>query len=117
MKRYLLTILLLVSPLAVQHASDTIAYESITINIAAAVALTAANYASTYSDPPPSALITVETAQIRFRTDGSAPTSTVGHVAEIGDRIQISGLRDLKNFQAISTHATSSATVRVSYYR
>jgi hypothetical protein len=53
------------------------------------------------------AVITVETAQIRFRYDGTAPTATVGHLAEIGDRLTIEGRANIRNFLAIRTGATS----------
>jgi hypothetical protein len=51
----------------------------------------------------------VTTAQIRYRIDGTAPTSTVGIVAEIGDVIALNGPDVLQKFRAIRTTSTSAA--------
>ena len=58
------------------------------------------------------AVITVETAQIRFRYDGTDPTSMVGHIANPGDRLILEGRANIRNFRAIRTGATS-ATIAV----
>jgi len=68
--------------------------------------------AGTIDDQPNYAFITVETAQIRFRIDGTAPTSTVGHIADPGDIIEIWD-DELFKFQAIRTGG-ASATLQVS---
>lgn len=62
------------------------------------------------------ALITVETADIRFYVDGTKPTATVGHQAFPGDQIELHNPTELKNFRAIRVTGTS-ATARVSYAR
>ena len=54
------------------------------------------------------ALVTVATAQIRFRYDGTAPSSTVGHLAEAGDKLEILGYDNILNFRAIRTTATNA---------
>lgn len=60
------------------------------------------------------ALVTVESQQIRFRYDGTAPTSTEGHVAGDGDQIEIVGYDNINNFRAIRhSAATADATIRV----
>ena len=85
-------------------------FEQITVdNTAGGKALTAAKYSGASK-----ALITVETAQIRFRVDGGAPTSTVGHVADIDDQIELDSVEDIANFRAIRT-GTTSATISVTY--
>ena len=60
------------------------------------------------------ALISVETAQIRFTVDGTAPTTTVGHVLNAGDILELDSLEDMKSFRAIRTGATS-AVIHVTY--
>ena len=58
------------------------------------------------------AVITVETAQIRFRYDGTAPSSSVGHILNAGDRIILEGRNNIGNFLAIRTGGTD-ATIQV----
>lgn len=58
-------------------------------------------------------VFTVDTAQIRFWEDGTAPTTSAGNLANIGDVITIAG-EDAKNFKAIRTGSTS-AKLRASY--
>jgi hypothetical protein len=87
-------------------------FEQITIDATAGgKALTATTY-----DNATKALITVETAQIRFRVDGEAPTETVGHIADIGDKIELDSAEDIANFHAIRAGATS-AVISVTYSR
>ena len=62
------------------------------------------------------AFITVETAQIRFRFDGTDPSATVGHIAEIGDVIKLNSAQDCVYFRAIRTGATS-AVIHCTYLR
>ena len=49
----------------------------------------------------------IETAQMRFRYDGTAPDSSTGILADIGDIVTISGLDNLRRFRIIRTGATS----------
>lgn len=50
---------------------------------------------------------TVSTASVRYRVDGTAPTATVGNVANAGDVIPLQGNDVLNNFRAIRTTSTS----------
>jgi len=59
------------------------------------------------------AFFTVETAQARFRCDGTDPTSTVGHLLSSGDNVTIIGKNNVDKFKAIRVSA--SATIQVSY--
>jgi len=83
------------------------AYESISVS-STAVILTVATYG-----PRPYAFITVETAPIRFRLEGTAPTATEGHLAEPGDVIHLRNHDQLQDFQAIRTGA--DAVIKCSY--
>lgn len=58
----------------------------------------------------------VEGAQIRYRTDGTAPTATVGVPAEVGDIITVYGSADILAIQFIRTGAVS-ATLSTEYSR
>lgn len=49
------------------------------------------------------AVITAEGGQMRFRYEGTAPTSTVGHVLNAGDRLILEGRANVDRFRAIRT--------------
>ncbi|MEE9149976.1 MAG: hypothetical protein V3U27_21570 [Candidatus Tectomicrobia bacterium] len=83
-------------------------FESLTIS-SSAVSITATIIDQHHDD----ALITVETAAVRFRIDGTAPTATVGHVLEVGDILELRGVGEIGKFQAIRRDG-SDATLRVS---
>lgn len=50
----------------------------------------------------------VETAPIRFTTNGTTPTSTVGVLVNPGQFITITGEEDVEKFRAIRTAADAS---------
>ena len=81
--------------------SNAANYESVTVaNFA--IGLTAGTYgANVY------ALITCETAQIRFRIDGTNPTASEGHILNPGDILKLDSNADIVAFRAIRTGATS----------
>ncbi len=91
------------------------AYEAITVG-ATAVGFTTATFLPSNARAATRAVITAETAQIRFRWDGTDPTASEGHLLEIGDSYPIEGTQNLRQFKAIRTGATS-ATLRVTYER
>jgi hypothetical protein len=65
------------------------------------------------------AVITVETADIRWTIDGTVPTVTagtaLGHLASAGDVITISGYENIKAFRAINAVAASGSTLRATF--
>lgn len=87
------------------------AFEAVTVdNTAGGVGLTAATF-----DSSTRAHISLETAQIRYRVDGGAPTATVGHILEIGCMVELESASEIANFKAIRTGSTSG-TIQVSYF-
>ena len=84
-------------------------YESVTV-AASAVGLTSGTY-----DDATRAEITLETAQIRFRVDGTNPTSGEGHLVEVGDVIRLTSAAQIANFKAIRTGATSGV-LKATYF-
>ena len=88
--------------------SDAYAFESITV-ATTAIGLTSATY-----DDSVKAEMTLETAQIRIRKDGINPTSSEGHLVEVGDIIVLNSAADLATFKAIRT-GTVSGVLKVSY--
>lgn len=67
------------------------------------ITLTSAKYGTSTK-----ALIQVETASIRYRTNGSAPTTTLGTLLNAGDILTLDSAGDIANFKAIRTGATSA---------
>mgnify|MGYP001594947450 CR=1 FL=1 len=61
------------------------AFEAVTITDSS-TALTSGTYSNATV-----ATLTLETAQIRYRLDGTAPTSAVGHLLEVGQSIVLEG--------------------------
>lgn len=49
----------------------------------------------------------IETAQIRYRYDGVAPTASIGVLGDIGDVITINGLANIDLFRGIKTGSSS----------
>ena len=88
--------------------SDAMAYETVTV-AGTAIGLTAATYLTATK-----AEMTLETAQIRVRKDGTSPTSSEGHLVGVGDVIVLNSAADLATFKAIRT-GTVSGVLKVSY--
>ena len=61
------------------------------------------------------ALLSLETADIRFRLDGGQPSGTDGHYLTSGDTLLLTGTQALKQFQAIRA-GTTNGTLRVTYF-
>ncbi len=91
------------------------AYEAIPVSNTA-IGFTTATYAPTTYGPAHRAFVTVETDQIRWTCDGSTtPTNEIGHLANVGDAIEIEGIKNVANFKAIKV--TNNASLKVSYSR
>lgn len=98
----------------VKETRDAYAFEQITVGTTA-VGLTVGNIRSG-TDSTKEVELTVETAQIRYRTDGTAPTASVGNLVNPTERIALHSYAELINFSAIRVGATS-ATLDVIYRR
>ena len=59
------------------------------------------------------ALVTVETDQIRYTTDGTTPDASTGHLLDVGDALELDNHDDIRRFKAI--RVTTDATIQVSY--
>ena len=58
---------------------------------------------------------TLETAQIRWTVDGTAPTSSVGHLLNVGQTLTLQNGSDIVNFRAIRTVGDASLRVTVKH--
>lgn len=94
---------------------DLFAFETITV-AGTAVGFTAATLSPGAGEGAETALLTLESGQIRWRADGTAPTATVGHVMDPGDVLTLSGGQTLQLFRAIRTGGVSGS-LSVSYGR
>lgn len=97
------------------------AFETITVS-STAKSLTASVYdiASVTSQLYPVrqvqyVLITSETSELRYRIDGTAPTTTVGHVLPSGSSMVLLGYTTIINFKIIASG--SDGTIQVTYER
>lgn len=90
------------------------AYESITVS-SASIGFTSATYAPAGQTAASVALVTTETNPIRFRSDGTAPTSSEGHLAAASSQIEVCGAAAVANFRMIRTG--SDATAKVTFFR
>jgi hypothetical protein len=90
---------------------DGQAYESKTVDATAGgVSLTSGTYSTRRY-----ALITVETAPVRFTVDGTAPVAaTTGHLVNPGDIIKLDSNEDITAFRAIRETSTSGV-LKVTY--
>jgi len=85
-------------------------YESVTVGTSA-TAITSFITTGGATKRGQRAFITVEDNDIRFRYDGTDPTSTEGHVASSGDQFEISGYDDIRRFRAIRHSAAAGDAV------
>jgi hypothetical protein len=94
-----------------------IGYESLTT--ATAVGFTASEILPTTGaytgEKARAAIISVETADVRFTIDGTTPTVTIGHLLPNGSSFIITGERNVTNFRCMNAVAGSGATVKCTY--
>jgi hypothetical protein len=67
------------------------------------------------------ALITVESASIKFTLDGTTPTTTAslannGHQADSGQSFVLKSVEEVRQFRAINAVASNGAVIKVTYY-
>jgi len=84
-------------------------YESLTVTDSA-VGTTWAKTKTAYK-----AFITAETAEMRFRFDGTSPAADEGHIIDDGDILELYGNANIVNFEAIRTGETSGV-LKITYY-
>ena len=99
-----LTGALLLAPPA--WAQDHVTYESVTV-ATTALGITAAIRNPAGRPPQTACQMRLETAQVRFRWDGTDPTSTEGQLLDVGDLLTVRGAAFMAAFRAIRTGGTS----------
>jgi hypothetical protein len=110
MKRLLVS---LIAVLVFASVSFAATFEQLSITSGAVVTFTAAKI----GPPNPyaqAAACSLETGSIRWTTDGTTPSSSVGHLMSAATEILILGEGDVANFKAIATSTTG--VLSCSYY-
>ncbi len=133
MKKLLLTLILLSLSFtdgeAQQNLSDktrirtAFAWESVTFDATAGgIGFTSATYNPTVTDKPSEfsraevAVLSCQTAQMRYRVDGGTVTSSNGMLVNPGDMLIVYGFSNISAFRGIRTGGTS-AVCDITYYR
>ena len=89
-------------------AQSFVTYEAITFdNTSGGIAFGATTIRPAGRPPMRTCSGKLETAQIRYRFDGTAPTSSEGKLLDSGDVFTLSGLAYLTAFRGIRTGGTS----------
>lgn len=99
MTRYILAVIM-VALMAVPAFGQS--FETLTIADTASgfTAATISGYSSAVCGP-------LQTAQIRFRVDGTSPDASTGHLLEVGQLLVIENGVEMANFKGIRTGASS----------
>lgn len=105
---------------SITQVRPTIAYDFETLTVSNdAVGLTATKYRPSTGDANKNALkafITAEGGSVRYRYDGTDPTSTVGHILEAGGFLIADGQHQMEKIRFIRT-GNSDGVLQVSYER
>jgi hypothetical protein len=99
------------------EATSAFAFETITV-ATAAIGTTAATRTPTTGGAGAARAVLgpLELGQVRYRYDGTDPSSTVGHLLEIGQTLVLEGAANIAQFKAIRTGGTSGS-LPVTYER
>lgn len=89
-------------------------FETLTVGNTA-ITLTASKYRPV-GEQADSAFITLEGGDIRYRYDGTSPTSSVGHLLSSGGYLILVGQNQMEKFKAIRVGGTDG-TFSVTYER
>lgn len=93
-------------------SGDGSAHEAVTV-ADSSIGFTTATYAALKCSHL-RAVVTAEGGIMRYRYDGTAPTTTVGHLLSHGDTVIVEGGNNVKNFRAIRL-GTKSGTLQTTY--
>jgi hypothetical protein len=95
---------------------DAYDFETITVS-SVAIGFTSSKVSSTGVPSAKAAIITIETNPLRYRYDGTAPTTTVGHLRAATDTpLVVWGINNIRNFKMIR-QGGADASVSVTYIR
>lgn len=105
------------APLEKASGQPTVSYNFEGLAVAgSAVGFTAGVIDPSDGTPAISAHVSVETAQVRYRTDGTDPTASVGSILDPGDEFVVWGTQDIRSIRFIRTGGVS-ATLNTQFAR
>lgn len=108
MKLKILSLVLAIVALGASlFAQTAISFQQISVIATSTVIPTSMYVKASNHGPASTCRGRLETGAIRFRIDGTAPTSSVGELLDVGDRIEITGYTNIQNFKAIRTTSDS----------
>lgn len=110
----LVLVLALTGAAGAQQIARIFYFDAQTVTNAAARTVCQGSAACTADVAKNQAFCTVETNPIRWRADGTAPTTAVGHLANAGASLTLIGLQNVSNFQMIATGANATVSCSVS---
>lgn len=88
-------------------------FETITVS-STAIGLTSTLITPANKQAALEVLITCETGNVRFRMDGTDPTSSVGHLLPATSSLTVTGLNNLKRLKFI--RVSVDATLQVTFF-
>lgn len=94
--------------LSMTHGTDAYSFETVTV-AATAIGITSSVHSPSTGKAAVRAFLSLESGQVRYRYDGTDPTSAVGHLLQAGDAIELEGDTNIRNFRAIRTGAVSGS--------
>ena len=109
----LLAALAVTAPADAQQAARIRYFTALTVTNAMALTVCSGDATCTADVGRTQAFVTVETNPIRWRADGTAPTTTIGHLANAGASITITGQANVSNFSMIATGASAAVYTSV----
>jgi len=116
MRRLLAAAAILTASVVPTLASQTIAFSNLQplgfCQIAVSTAVTLSSACANYPSNSNAIVVVVETAAVRWRDDGTAPTSSVGMFLDIGSTLTYMGDISKVQFVAVS----GSPVIDVSFY-
>jgi hypothetical protein len=112
MKRALAILSMIVCLTMAGSAAVHKTFETVTV-ADTAVGLTSTTYAPAGKPQMQACTARVETAEVRIRWDGTAPTSAVGYVLSALDTFTVTSNEDISQLKMIRTGATSATVTFV----
>lgn len=94
---------------------DAFGYEALAPTSGAAIGFTAATIVPTNAPSAKAAVCTTETASIRYRYDGTDPTTAEGHLVAAPGTFTLYGINNIRRLKMIA--ASTTAAVKCTYLR
>ncbi len=91
-------------------------FEELSVGAGAAVGLTAAKLAVASKQKCVRVWVTIADADVRYRIDGGAPTTSAGHYIYADGTLEAEGITNLEKLKFIAVSGTAKVSVSYSRY-